>query len=120
MTEAGKLNTEMTMRYGIRTSLCGLALIAAAGSAHAVVTVYDATQISYDRYRIVKRLWADSWRTAIGVPHEATREAALQSLVHAAEGLGADGLVDVYCVGGTPSLSSYYCYGNAIKVKGKP
>jgi hypothetical protein len=109
----------MTMRYGIRAWLCGLTLVAAAGSAHAVVTVYDATQISYDRYRILKRLSVDSWITAIGVPHKATREAAVQSLVQAAEGLGADGLVDVYCVGGTPSLSSYYCYGNAIKVNEK-
>src|SRR5512133_297108 len=108
------------MRHGIQVMLCGLALVAAAGSAHAVVTVYDATQISYDRYRVIKRLWVDSWRTAIGVPHEATREAALQSLVQAAEGVGADGLVNVYCVGGTPSLSSYYCYGNAIKVTPKP
>ena len=107
------------MRHGIRAWAGGLALIAAAASAHAAVTVYDATQISYDRYRVIKRLWVDSWRTVIGVPHEATREAALQSLVQAAEGLGADGLVNVYCVGGTPSLSSYYCYGNAIKVKPK-
>jgi len=107
------------MRNGIRAWIIGLALITASGSAHAVVTVYDATQISYDRYSIVKRLWVDSWRTVIGIPHQATREAALQSLVQAAEGVGADGLVDVYCVGGTPSLSSYYCYGNAIKVKPK-
>lgn len=104
------------MRQGIRGWVCAAALTAA-GSAHPAVTVYDATQISYDRYRVIKRLWVDSWMTAIGVPHEATREAALQSLVQAAEGLGADGLVNVHCVGGTPSLSSYYCYGNAIKVK---
>ena len=107
------------MRYGIRAWVCGLALIAAAGSAHAAVTVYDATQISYDRYRVIKRLWVDSWKTAIGVSHEPTREAAVQSLVRAAEGLGADGLVNVYCVGGTPSLSDFYCYGNAINVKPK-
>lgn len=98
----------------------GLAFTLVAVNAHATVTIYDATQLSYDRYRVVKRLWVDSWRTAIGVPHEATREAAVQALVDAAESLGADGLVNVHCVGGTPSLSDYYCYGNAIKVKPKP
>lgn len=97
----------------------GLALALAAVNAHAAVTIYDATQLSYDRYRVVKRLWVDSWRTAIGVPHEATREAAVQALVDAAEGVGADGLVNVHCVGGTASLSDYYCYGNAVKVKPK-
>ncbi|HWI13943.1 MAG TPA: hypothetical protein VNT02_06795 [Burkholderiales bacterium] len=108
------------MRRGTARWASGLAFTLAAVNAHAAVTIYDATQLSYDRYRVVKRLWVDSWRTAIGVPHEPTREAAVQALVDAAESAGADGLINVYCVGGTPSLSDYYCYGNAIKVKSTP
>ncbi len=107
------------MRHAMRRWACSVAMVIMAGSAHAAVTLYDATQISYDRYRIVKRLWVDSWRTAFGVPHQATREAAVQDLVRAAESLGADGLVNVHCLGGTESLRGYYCYGNAIKLKPK-
>lgn len=105
------------MRHAMRRWACGLALAATAGGAQAAVTLYDATQISHDRYRVVKRLWADSWRTAFGVPHHATREAAVQDLMQAAERAGANGLVNVYCVGGTESARGYYCYGNAIQVK---
>ena len=107
------------MVRGMTLWASGLALAIAAAGTHAAITIYDATQLSYDRYRVVKRLWVDSWRTAIGVPHEATREAAVQALVEAAESVGADGLINVHCVGGTASLTDYYCYGNAIQVKPK-
>lgn len=105
------------MTQGKRLWAASLVLAAIAGNTHAAVTIYDATQLSYDDYRLIKRLWADSWRTAFGVPHADTREAAIQDLVQAAESVGANGLVNVHCVGGTEALRSYYCYGNAIEVK---
>lgn len=108
------------MRHAIVRWALGLALATSAAGAQAALKVYDATQLSYDRYTVIKRLWADSWRTAFGVPHHATREAAVEDILQAAESAGADAVVNLYCVGGTPSLSGYYCYGEAVKLKAKP
>jgi hypothetical protein len=84
------------------------------------VPVYDATQVAFDRYTVVKRLWVEGWRSAFWIPGHASEEAARQSLVSEAARLGADGVVNLQCLSRTDSLlrpAAYYCYGDAIKVK---
>lgn len=97
-------------------------LLTVAAPARAGVTVYDATQLSYDRYEVIERLWVDGWRTAFHVPQAATREAAVADLAKAAERLGADGLIGVYCPTphrANPDADRFYCYGNAIRLKAR-
>jgi len=105
----------------LSSAACGMLSLLAIIAAPALggVTVYDATQLNYDRYEVIERLWVDSWRTAVYMPQAATREAAVADLVKAAERLDADGLVNVYCP--TPhrgdAADSHYCYGYAIRLK---
>ena len=110
------MKRDVTRRWAL-----GLALWTAGAAAQAAVQVLDATQVSYNDYRIVKRLWVDSWRTAIGIQHSGTREAAVQEVVSAAESAGADAVVNLYCVGGEQSSArGYYCYADAVKLVAKP
>jgi hypothetical protein len=114
----------MTTMTKISGACAGLAMLAAMASpAGAAVTVYDATQVSYSRYTILERLWVDSWITAVNMPDASTREAAVQGLVHKAERISADGLVNVHCLrqrGWTGGAGNYFCYGDAIKLKKTP
>lgn len=82
--------------------------------------VYDSTQIALDRYTVIRRLPVDGWRSAFGVPGHRDEAGARRALLNAAAGLGADGVINLHCLGQTDALfnpSGYYCYGNAIRLK---
>jgi hypothetical protein len=82
--------------------------------------VYDSTQIALGRYTVLKRLWVDSWRSALWVPSHRDEAGARRALLSEAARIGADGVVNLHCLSQTDALfnpSGYYCYGNAIKLK---
>jgi uncharacterized protein YbjQ (UPF0145 family) len=86
----------------------------------APVRVYDATQITPDRYTVIRRVWVNSWRSAFFVPVSRTAGDAITALVNEAASAGADGVVNLHCLEGSDGvfpLHGYYCYGNAIKLK---
>ena len=106
-------------------ALLGMVALTLSISAHSAekaaprVPIYDSTQIALDRYTVVKRLGVQGWRSGYFIPSYPDVEIAVQALIGEAASLGADGLVNVYCLGRSDRLKGegYYCYGNAIKVK---
>jgi hypothetical protein len=83
------------------------------------VPVYDSTQIALDRYTVVKRLGVQGWRSGYYIESHRDAAAAAGALVTEAARLGADGLVNLYCLNRSDRLrgEGYYCYANAIKLK---
>lgn len=86
------------------------------------VKVYGASELATNEYQVVSRLWLDSWRTGYHVPTYATQDEAIAALRAEAGRLGADGLINVFCLdqGGSTwargSAPAILCYGNAIRV----
>lgn len=87
------------------------------------VKVYELGQIAVNRYDVVSHIWADSWRSATGMPLHPNEGQGVASLRAEAARLGADGLVNVVCLDqGRPNWWSspapaYLCYGIAVRVK---
>ena len=83
------------------------------------VPIYDSTQIALDRYTVVKRLGVQGWRSGYYIESYRDVATAAEALLAQAAQLGADGLVNVYCLDRSDRLKGdgYYCYGNAIKLK---
>jgi len=100
----------------------GCALCVAAGLAHgadaAQVKVFDATQLTFDRYTVVTRIWTQMWRSALWVPEYGNTADAIDALTSKAAGAGADGVINLHCLNDTDGWGSgYICYGLAIKLK---
>ncbi len=83
------------------------------------VPIYDSTQIALDRYTVIERLGVQGWRSGYYIESYRDAATAAEALVARAAHLGADGLVNVYCLDRSDRLKGegYYCYGNAIKLK---
>ena len=102
----------------------GIALGAAASLAHAAeggtVPIYDATEIAFDRYVVIKRIGIENWRSALGIGGHPTLDAAKSAVVNEAARVGADGIVNLTCFDQTDRIfnpAGYFCYGNAIRLK---
>lgn len=96
--------------------ICAAAMAILPAAAQAALPMYGATQLAAADYRIVKRIWSDHWRTGFDVPRDATREAALERLLHAVEEAGADAVVNAYCLKADTPPRGYFCYGNAVRL----
>jgi hypothetical protein len=84
------------------------------------VTVYDATQLAHDSYVVVERIGVDSWKSAFGIGGYRDEPSARNAVLARAQRVGADGVINLYCLGQTDRIfnpSGYYCYGNAIRVR---
>ena len=97
-------------------------LCAAAGSARAAdaapVRIFDATQLSLDRFTVVKRIWTDTWRSAFWVSTYDETADAIAALTSKAADAGADGVINLHCLNDTSGWGSgFFCYGLAIKLK---
>ena len=104
--------------------LAGIALAAfarAAGAAEALVPmVYDATQLAFDRYVLVKRIGIDGWRSAFNIPGHADLASAQQAVLTEAARVGANGVINLTCFDQTDAFfkpAGYFCYGAAIRLK---
>ena len=107
-----------------RCVLIGAAVAAlggpAAGADQTTVPIYDATQVGFDRYVVVKRVGIDHWRSAFRIRGHADVASATQAVVNEAARAGADGVVNLTCFDQTDALfnpAGYFCYGNAIRLK---
>lgn len=83
------------------------------------VPVYDSTQIALDRYVVVKRMGVHDWKSMFFIPSYGDLTSATNALLAEAARLGADGIVNLHCLSQSDRSrrDSYYCYGNAIKLK---
>lgn len=101
---------------------CATAPAADVQKSAADVRIYGASELPTSQYQVVSHLWVDSWRTAYRVPTYATEQEAVAALRAEAGRLGADGLINVFCLdqGGSTwmrgSAPAILCYGNAIRV----
>jgi len=83
------------------------------------VKIYSPAELKQGDYETVKRIWVESWRTALWVPSYSSREDGIASLKDKAKSLDANGLINVDCYGDSGLFGgskSYTCYGKAIKV----
>jgi uncharacterized protein YbjQ (UPF0145 family) len=116
-----------------RTLLAAIAVCALAGCASAPqnnaaarpddVRIYGLGQIAASSYDVVSHIWADSWRSAYGMPLHASEAQGVASLRDEAARVGANGLVNVVCLDqgranwwASPA-PAYLCYGVAVRVK---
>lgn len=80
--------------------------------------VYDAGELTLDRYSVIQRLWTGSWRASFWIPEHEEPAAAIAALTSRAAALGADGVTHLHCVNDKGGWGGgYYCYGLAIKLK---
>jgi hypothetical protein len=106
----------------IASGMAALAILFSAASAaqtRPAVPVYDSTEVALERYTVVRRLGVQGWRSGYYIPSYADATSAAEALLEEAARLGADGLVNLYCLDRSDRLrgEGYYCYGNAIKLK---
>src|SRR5262249_18159484 len=85
----------------------------------APLRVYDATELTPDRYTVIQRVWTGSWRSALGYPEHADSGAAIGALSAGAVRLGADALPNLSCLNAPRRWlgGGYFCYGLAIKLR---
>jgi len=104
------------------TRLIGTCLLVfAAGGVLAVEPaprVFDAGELTLDRYTVVKRLWTGTLRASFWIPEYGDAATAIAALTTEARDLGADGIVNLHCMNDAGGWGAgYLCYGLAIKLK---
>ena len=81
------------------------------------VSVHESV-VSAPRYQIVKRLWTESWRSAVRVPTYASSEDAMADFRRQAANLGGNGVINFGCyplpglIGGDTRL---VCNGTVVR-----
>ena len=100
----------------------GFLILAAAGAAQATdtapVRVYDAGELSLDRYTVVKRLWTGSLRASFWIPEYDDAAAGISAITSEAARVGADGVINLHCMQDKAGWGGgYLCYALAIKLK---
>lgn len=82
------------------------------------VRVFDATQLTLDRYTVIKRIWTQTWRAAFWIPEYDNAVDAIEALKTRAADEGADAVIDLHCLNDKDGWGAgYFCYGLAIKLK---
>lgn len=91
---------------------------AANASGGAPVRVFDAGELTPDRYTVVERIWTGTLRALFWFPGHDDAGGAVAALTGKAASLGADGVVNLHCLNDTGGWGGgYYCYALAIKLK---
>lgn len=109
-------------------NLAAAALLATVGAAAMAqgktetpqVRIYDAAELTLDRYTVIKRIWAGTWRASFWVPSHGELADAIEALTARAADAGAEGMVNLHCLSDTAWHGGYFCYGLAIKLKEPP
>src|SRR5512146_477034 len=113
----------LSIRGFLAGTLCVLSISGALAQGAAAVAQpkeYLPGELTPDRYTVIKRLWVESWRSAFWIPTYDDRQAAIAALYAEAGRLGADGIVHLSCFqdrGAWSGRDSFFCYGNAVKLK---
>ena len=101
-------------------SLIAAVLLALPGAAvlaqDKAVRIYDAGELTLDRYTVIKRIWAGTWRASFWVPSHSEPAGAIDALTARAADAGADGVVNLHCLSDAGWNGEYFCYGLAIKL----
>ena len=114
--------TGMTSRTLACAALAANLLVAnamAQGPApQAPLRVFDATELTPDRYTVIKRIWVESWRSAFWIPAHRDSAAAIAALSAEAARLGADAVTNLVCLDDNRAWldRGYFCYGLAVKL----
>ena len=82
----------------------------------AQIRIYDPGELTLDRYTVVKRIWAGTWRASFWVPTSKERADAIDSIKSQAADAGAEGIVNLHCLGDAFWSDEYFCYALAIKL----
>ncbi|HVP09337.1 MAG TPA: hypothetical protein VMT02_07445 [Burkholderiales bacterium] len=61
------------------------------------VTVHESRASVPPGYQVIKRVWVDSWQSALFVPTYASREEAAQAMREQAAALGGNGVINFAC-----------------------
>jgi hypothetical protein len=105
---------------------CASAPSAGAEERHAEVRVYEPADLSSSEYDVVRHLWVDNWSTALWMPTYSSEAEGITALQNEAASVGADGLINVFCVDrgrqiwSTNSGPALVCYASAIRVRRGP
>src|SRR5262245_2376358 len=86
----------------------------------APLRIFDATELTPDRYTVIKRIWVDNWRSAFWIPAHSDSSSAIAALTAEAARSGADAVIHLACLNDEKAWLNrgYFCYGLAIKLKG--
>ncbi len=106
-------------------SLIAAALLATAAMAQEQtgrpqVRIYDAAELTLDRYTVIKRIWTGTWGASFWVPNHTEAADAIEALRAQAADAEADGVVNLHCLNDATWYARYFCYGLAIKLKEPP
>ena len=100
------------------TILAAGAIPALAGEPAPPVRIFDAGELTLDRYAVIERLWTGTWRAAFWIPAHRDASSAIDALTSKAADLGADGVVNLYCLNNAGGIGrGYTCYGLAIRLR---
>ena len=80
------------------------------------IAVYESSPPGPRQYRIVKRLWTQTWQSAFDVPHYASVEAGTADLRNRAAALGGDAIVNFGCYG-LPRDSEVAWFTSMVKAR---
>jgi hypothetical protein len=81
------------------------------------VGIYNTTQMTPDRYKIIQHIWVDDWHSNIKVPTFRTPDEGVDALKRRAAAVGGTGLVNVMCLDARGYEGGrVLCYGDAIKM----
>ena len=98
--------------------LLPMAGLVTAAEPAAPLRVFDAGELTLDRYTVVKRLWTGALRASFWIPSYDDVGTAISALTSEARSLGADGVVNLHCLNDSGGWGGgYICYGLAIKLK---
>jgi hypothetical protein len=61
------------------------------------VTVHESQASAPSNYKVIHRIWVDSWSSALLVPTYASREEAAQAMRQKAADLGGNGVMNFAC-----------------------
>jgi len=84
------------------------------------IKVYQYNEVRNLKYRIVERIWGESWQSAFYIPGYPSVEQAANALKARAMSAGADAVLNLACIDQQTFFErkpAYICYGDAIKIE---
>jgi len=78
------------------------------------VTLHESQASAPSNYKVIQRIWVDSWASALFVPGYASREEAAQTMRQKAADLGGNGVLNFACYR-MYSESSLGCNGTVVR-----
>jgi hypothetical protein len=116
------MNTRKLLCSLATAALCAVAAINAGAQEPvrgAPLRVFDATELTPDRYTVIKRIWVENWRSSFGIRAASDSGAAIAALTAEAVRVGADAITNLTCMNDQRAWfdRGYYCYGLAIKLR---